>query len=434
VSISLDILTPDEAAALFLRVAVRPDLAPMDAGVAEVSRLCGYLPLAIRMVAGWLLHHPSWTVTEVAAELAATQDGLAAIDGGQRSISAAFDLSYRELTLDQRRLFRRLGLQPGDDIDACAGAALGQTTLATAHRHLEDLTDLHVLDEPVRGRFRLHDLLRDYARALAVTDPPAEREAARDRLLDYYLHTATVAATHLTRRTPTTRPPVAHPPDSVPELVTREAAIAWLEAERATLSAATDYAARHARHDHAIYLPAAMHEFLRTQGPWSQAVAPHRTALDAARTTGDKLGEANTLTNLGLVQRLTGDYPAAITSVEQALTLYRDLGHRLGETEALNTLGQLLWVSGAAEDARAHHGHALDIAQALGAPLEQARALEGIGLCHLQQGQASEGGAYLRQALTLYRRLGSSDAHRVRTSLLTHGLPRDNDPTNERGR
>jgi len=513
VSISLDILTPQEAAVLFLRVAAHPDLAPTDAAVAEVTRLCGYLPLAIRLVAG-RLRHPSWTVTEVAAELAATGDRLAAIDAGQRSVTAAFDLSYRDLTPDQRQLFRRLGLQPGVDIDAYAAAALGKTTLAAACRHLEDLTDLYVLDEPVRGRFRLHDLLRDYARALAATDPPAEGEAALDRLLDYYLHTATLAAAHLTRRPSTARPPVAHPPDSAPKLVTREAAVAWLEAERANLYAATDYAALHARHGHAIYLPAAMHEFLRAHGPWSQAVALHHTALDAARKTGDQLGEANTLNDLGLVQYSTGDYSAATASLGQALALHRDLGDRLGEAtalddlgrvqyltddysaatashqqalalyrdlgdrlgeanalndlgrvqystddysaatasleqalalyhdlsdrfgeaEALNTLGQLLWVSGATDDARARHGHALDIAQALGTPVEEARALEGIGHCHLQQGQASEDGACLRQALALYRRLGSPDAQRVETSLLTHGLPRDEGPTSERGR
>src|SRR5262249_13794797 len=58
-SISLDILAPGEAAELFCRVAACPDLAPTDAAVAEVSRLCGYLPLAIRLMAA-RLHHRKW--------------------------------------------------------------------------------------------------------------------------------------------------------------------------------------------------------------------------------------------------------------------------------------------------------------------------------------------------------------------------------------
>ncbi len=180
------------------------------------------------------------TPSDVVAALATAQNLLAAIDAGERSVVAAFDLFYRGLTTTQQQLFRRLGLQPGVDIDAYAAAALHDATLPTVRRHLEDLYNLHLLDEPVRGRYRLHDLVRDYARTLAATDPPAERDAALDRLLDYYLRTATVVAAHLTRRTPTTGPPVAHPPSASPELATRDAAIAWLESERANLYAATD--------------------------------------------------------------------------------------------------------------------------------------------------------------------------------------------------
>jgi len=52
-------------------------------------------------------------------------------------------------------------------------------------------------------------------------------------------------------------------------------------------------------------------------------------------------------------------------------------------------------------------------------PLEQARALEGIGHCHFQQEQTKQGGACLCQALTLYQHLGSPDAQRMETTMLT---------------
>ncbi|MGH3999764.1 MAG: tetratricopeptide repeat protein, partial [Pseudonocardiaceae bacterium] len=379
VSISLDILAPEEAAALFVRVAARPDLQPTDAAVAEVTRLCGYLPLAIRLVAG-RLRHPTWTVADVAAELATARDRLGAIDAGQRSVAAAFDLSYRDLTTDQQRLFRRLGLQPGADIDAYAAAALGDTSVPMARRRLEELYDLHLLDEPLRGRYRLHDLLRDYARTLATTDPPTERDAAVDRLLDYYLHTATVAAAHLTRRTPTTDPPVAHPPRATPDLASREGAVAWLEAERANLQATTDYAALHARHVHAIHLPAAMHEFLRAHGPWGQALTLHHTALNAARTAGDRHGQAASLTDLGVIQVLTGDYPAATVSQEQALVLYRDLGDRRGQANALNYLGLVQSLTGDYPAAITSQEQVLALCRNLGARLGQANALTDLGL------------------------------------------------------
>ena len=49
--LSLDTLPPAEAAELLARLAGRPDLEPGDAGVGEITRLCGYLPLAIGMLA-----------------------------------------------------------------------------------------------------------------------------------------------------------------------------------------------------------------------------------------------------------------------------------------------------------------------------------------------------------------------------------------------
>ena len=79
-----------------------------------------------------------------------------------------------DLTAGQRRLFRRLGVHPGPDIDAYAAAALDGTTLAAARRHLDGLYDQHLMTEPTRGRYRLHDLLREHARALAAADDPAD--------------------------------------------------------------------------------------------------------------------------------------------------------------------------------------------------------------------------------------------------------------------
>ena len=128
------------------------------------------------------------------------------------SVAAAFDLSYRDLTAGQRRLFRRLGLHPGPDIDAYAAAALAGTSLAAARRGLEALYDQHLITEPARGRYRLHDLLREHARTLAAADDPAAREAATGRLLDYYLHTARAAGQHIPEMVRRRRPTAARPP------------------------------------------------------------------------------------------------------------------------------------------------------------------------------------------------------------------------------
>ena len=71
-----------------------------------------------RASGGETRHHPAWTVADLAVELANARDRLAAMQAENVSVAAAFDLSCRDLTASQQRLFCRLGLHPGADIDA----------------------------------------------------------------------------------------------------------------------------------------------------------------------------------------------------------------------------------------------------------------------------------------------------------------------------
>ena len=178
-AISLDTLPPGEAAALLVRLAARAGLSPADPAVGEITRLCGYLPLAIGMVARQLHHHPTWSLSGRAAELAAAADRLELMAAENLSVAAAFHMSYADLTGEQQRLFRRLGLHPGTDIDAYAAAALDGTDLAAARRGLEALYDQYLIAEPAQGWYRLHDLIREHARALAGRlDPDGDRDGA----------------------------------------------------------------------------------------------------------------------------------------------------------------------------------------------------------------------------------------------------------------
>jgi hypothetical protein len=111
--ISLDTLPPGEAAALLVRLIARAKLSPANPEGAEIIRVCGYLPLAIGMVARQLHHHPAWSLAGRAAELAEARDRLELMATENLSVAAAFNLSYEELTQDQQRLFRRLGYSSG---------------------------------------------------------------------------------------------------------------------------------------------------------------------------------------------------------------------------------------------------------------------------------------------------------------------------------
>jgi tetratricopeptide (TPR) repeat protein len=360
------------------------------------------------MLARQLRHHPAWTPGGLAADLAVARDRLALMRAENLSVSAAFGLSYADLTAAQQRLFRRLGLHPGPDIDAYAAAALDGAGLDAARHGLEGLYDQHLLAEPAPGRYQLHDLLREHARALAAAGDPAESDEAAGRLLDYYLHTALIAGRYFTPWTGAyCRPPPARPPAQSPDVSAIGPASAWLEAERANLHAAVDYAAGHGRSLYATAIPAAVSGFLAARGHWDQSAALQQSALIAARRDGDRLGEADTLAGLGVLQQETGDYPAATASLARALALYGEAGDPFGQADALNSLGVVQQETGDYPAATASQQRALALYRDLGDLLGQAWTLDDLGLVQQGTGDYLAAAASHQRALDVFRDLGN---------------------------
>jgi tetratricopeptide (TPR) repeat protein/transcriptional regulator with XRE-family HTH domain len=407
-TISLDALPPGEAARLLVRLAVRPGLSPADPGVAEIIRLCGCLPLAIGMLARQLYHHPAWTVPGRAAELTAAVDRLELLATENLSVAAAFDLSYDDLTPEQQRLFRRLGLHPGTDIDPYAAAALDGTGLAAARRGLDALYEQYLLTEPAPGRYRMHDLIREHARALASRlDPGDDREQATGRLLDYYQHAAARAQALLARQARSVPAPAAGTePAAVPVLADRKHALAWARAERTSLLACLDHATAVGQHERVIALTAALAGLLRHDGPWDEAITRHATAVQAARQIGDRPGQALALTDLGDARGLTGDYPGAVRDLQEALGISRDLGDRPGQAYALTNLGPARRVAGDFPGAVRDLQEALDISRDLGDRPGQANALTRLATTLLVTGDYPAAVRDLQEALGICRDLG----------------------------
>ncbi|BCY09849.1 tetratricopeptide repeat protein [Actinoplanes sp. L3-i22] len=224
--ISLDVLPGDEALQLFTESA--GGTRPGDAG--EVLRRCGNLPLAIRVAAARLRHRPAWTLDTLVERLR----------DGEPAVSEIFGMSLRQLDPAQRRMFGLLGLAPGADIDVYGAAALAAIPLANARGLLADLVDVHLVQEPAAGRYRMHDLLRQAARAEAGADDPAP---AIGRLADYYISCMLVVNTLVgaIRRVPVTE---AQPPPARPVLATHDAAVDWKNTEWANLIATFGLATR----------------------------------------------------------------------------------------------------------------------------------------------------------------------------------------------
>jgi DNA-binding SARP family transcriptional activator/tetratricopeptide (TPR) repeat protein len=397
----LDVLPAQDAQEMFTRLA--PRAAADQPAVAQAVRLAGFLPLAISLLARVFAGHPSWTVTDLTSEMRA---GLLTMAAENDSVAAAFEVSYQHLDRSEQRLFRLLGMHPGEVVDGHAAAALAGTGLRQAARLLDGLHREGLVTEAGHRRYGMHDLLRRYARDLAGT--PAHAAGSRsglDRLLDYYQHAAALAEARLAQQGRPGLAPAVRPKFEIPDLDDPGRALAWARIERANLLSSLDLATRTRQHARVVALTAGLAALLRRDGPWAEAVSRHAGAAGAARYLGDRLSEANALTDLGDAQQLAGDHPAATAVLTEALTMYRDLGDLRGEANALRSLGIVRRLTGDFPGAAQALEQALDIGRKVGDRLGVANSLRHLAAMRRLRGDYPGAVRFLEQALDLYRDL-----------------------------
>ncbi|MER5636834.1 tetratricopeptide repeat protein [Kitasatospora sp. NPDC002227] len=406
-SVSLDVLAPGEAAELFARVVGDDRCGAAPQGVAEIVALCGYLPLAIRLAAARLVHRPAWTVEHLAERLRReTRRPAEPAEDDDRSVSAAFALSYRGLAPSQQRLFRLLGLNPGDEVDAYCAAALADLSLHQADDLLEDLVDHHLLEQPAPGRYAFHDLIRRHAEATALaTESEEERHAALTRLFDHFLYTASVATALLDPAEQARHARVRRPTTPAVDLVDAAAAQAWLDAEHANLLAAARHAADGSWPAHVTGLSTVLWGHLDTQARYADAEELHRRAVLAARRLSDPSAESYALVNLGIVQLRTGRYQQGIACQQEALTLIRDLPDRPREGDAEGNLGIAYWLTGCLAEAADHYSRALAVFRRIGDDTGESRVLSNLGVVRARTGRYEEAADLQQQALVIFRRI-----------------------------
>ncbi|MDQ7809628.1 tetratricopeptide repeat protein [Amycolatopsis sp. A133] len=405
VTVPLDVLRPEAAVELFAHLSGRANAAAEHGDTLEIVRLCGYLPLAIGLLAAKLRHHSSWTVADLAADLRSVQERLPQMHAEDVAVAGAFETSYQELDAGQKQLFQRLSLHPGVEFDAYGAAALGDLSLSGARRGLDALYVDHLLDEPVRGRFQMHDLVREYAGSLARGTDPSDLDDAVKRLLDYYQYVAAVAGAHVARAAERPDAAIAPPRTAVPEIAHQETAIDWFGAERTSLLACIDFAAQEQEHVRVVRLASAIAPLLRHVGPWDGAVRAHELAVTAAVSSGDRPGQAGALLNLGVISFLRGDYSRAREALSGSLSLYQTLGDRAGQARSLTDLGTFQRLTGDYRDAIEAQTRALEIYREFDDRPGQVYALTELGAVRPMIGDYPGAGDALASALEIARTL-----------------------------
>ncbi len=413
--------------------------------------LCGGLPLALHIVSGLLVDTARRPLSALAAALLDAGTRLARLSRADRAVTAAFDLSYRALGAQQAKLFRLLSLNPGPELSTAAASSL--LDVADTHdveQALQDLVRTHLVEaSPVWGRWRMHDLLRLHAAqhgmACAAEDG---REAARERLLDHYLHTTRAAVAQLPQQLIAPTEGFSGP----------RQAMDWLETERTNLvmaslgapegSAAYGYLAlalgaffdRGRHYDDWIAtgtraaeafraLGATLQEAqalnftghaLRQTGHIAQAAADHGRALELFRRLDDRHGQAQALNNLGLCHQQSRQVGLAVGEHWKAAALYEEADDPRGRAQALNNLGLAQCRMLDFHQAIVTYGRARELFAGAGDRYGEAQVRNNVGSCHREMAEPGKAVAEHRAAAALYGELG--DAHGEAGALLNTGL------------
>jgi DNA-binding SARP family transcriptional activator/tetratricopeptide (TPR) repeat protein len=448
--LTLDVLTDAEAQELLSRCLGQERVADDLGAAGALIQLCARLPLALSIAAARTSSQPGLSLATLTAGLRDARSRLDALDAGHASanVRAVFSWSYNQLNPPAARLFRLLGLHAGPDISAAAAASMAGLPLDEGRRALVELTRAHLLAEHVPGRFSCHDLLRAYAAELTQSaDSEAERRAATGRMLDHYLHTAHAAALRL-RSFSSPVILAALQPGAEPERISDTGqALAWFEAERRVLMAATGGALEAGFDTHAWQLVWALSDFLDMRGRWHDWAATEQIALAAAQRLGDRGAQASVHQRFGYASARIGRFEDAHAHLELALSIHNErgdhagqayvhnslaitlsyqgrhdeaLGHarqsltsytaaddRPGQAQALNSVGWLNAVVGDHQQALSYCERSLDLFRDLGSQEGEASALDSLGYAHQQFGQHAEAAACYRQALELHRAAGS---------------------------
>ncbi|HEU5473683.1 MAG TPA: BTAD domain-containing putative transcriptional regulator [Actinophytocola sp.] len=396
--VPLDVLPQSDAVSLLSRVVGDHRVIDDPAAAARVTDFCGRLPIAISLVAQRLRRHPLWTTDDLATRLLrmTSRDQPAS---GTHDLHAPFTLSYRALALAHQRTFRLLGWHPGDDFTAESAAAIASITPEDAELHLEALLDEHLVLQTTPHRYRLHDLVRSFARGLAH---PQEAKEAVDRLLVWYLHAAESArATFDPRRL---RVIELHPMPAgllIPQSATNDDALAWYHAERDTLRQAVRIAAESDTPQIAWQLAWILLSFYYRRSHWDDWIATFQIALTVARSLGDRRAEGIVWRGLGVAHSDMHQFPTSIECHHQAQQALAEVDDRHGQAWNLNNLGVVHVALNELRAALDCFHEALPLFRQTDDPNGEGICLNNLGDTYRRLGQATEAIKHLNDALHL---------------------------------
>jgi DNA-binding SARP family transcriptional activator/tetratricopeptide (TPR) repeat protein len=422
----LEGLAPAEAVELLRVLAGGGRVEADPEGAAEVAGWCEWLPLALRIAGARLAARPNWPLRALAARLADAERRLDELELAGSGARVSFAVSYEQLRTSQdpvdrnaARVFTLLGVLDGPDVAApVVGRLLDEADTAAdtaAEPALERLVDVQLLESRTVGRYHLHDLLRLYARELAGRESGDLRTAALTRVAEFYTATAWQASSLVRRGDYRTARMADRWQRAGLPFADDQAALAWLDAERANIVAAVFQAARDpgVPDELIVQLASMLYAFFMNRSHWTDWLAVNEAALAAARRAGDLSGQAQMHNDLAAHHWRVGDYDAALACLEESLTIRRTIGDRRAQGACLTNLGLVYLEQGRDEQALAYLQESLAFIREVDDSRFEANTLGILGKIYLRQGRYDEALPCLERSLAIYRELGDRSGQAI---------------------
>lgn len=407
--IDVEVLDAETSLELLARIAGTGRVQAQSRAAAAVARQCGYLPLALRIAGARLAERPHWDVGQLADRLADETRRLDELAHGDMAIRPSISLSYRSASDQARRLLRRLALVEAPVFSGWVAAALLDQPVTDAENALDELVSGRLAETASTGsgahaHYRLHDLIRLYARErLAADEPPAEQTAALERTLGALLyvadeaHRALYGGSYDLLASDAPRWPL--PGGLTQQLVADP--LAWYEHERATLVSGVRQAARAGFTDLCWSLAYSAVALFETRAYFDDWRETHEIALAATRQAQQVRGQAAMLYCRGslLFSQLRLD--AARRDFTTAAQLFQDAGDDQSAALVISQIAHLDRLSGRLDDATKGSHEALAIFRRAGNQIAAAHALRNLAQVKLQRNEFGDTLELLSEALGL---------------------------------
>ncbi len=391
--LTLRALTETDAVELLVVMLGSARCADAPEAVRDLAKVCGYLPLALRIAAADLADRADTSVADYVDKLSGG-DALEALhvdDDDVSSVRVVFEQAYSALAVPLRRVFRLLGHFAGTHLTLEAAAALLGVETSEAHASLAALSDANLVEERRPGRYGMHDLLRQFA----VSHPDGEvndTEAALLRLTSWLQERAESA--HLVI-------------SGMAEGTVRDS-MEWMDEERFNLIEAVSIAISRGWTQRACDLAQALWRFFHHGGYTSDWINTFERVLGAAEGLSDRKTSSFVMNSLGGAYIKAGRYDQAIEILQSCIDIRIEIDDLAGAARSCANLSLCYEHKGHYEEALIQLDRALTFCRAIGDTFFEVQLASGaVAALHDKLGMPEDGLRHLLQSLPRIREIGS---------------------------